>query len=316
MTVPTTSWDETAPAGSTAISAGDNRIREMKTQIREVIDVDHDFPSSGQDAGNGQHKQVTLQEQANLGTGAVNATILGSQTVGGKGELMYTDEDDNDIQVTSGGSLGAATTAFLCAAFTAAGAMISNLATTAANLVLNNTGNGPHMRMTGDPTVASPTDGDLWYTGSSLNVRNGSETIDLIGAAFSAKAGGAQTDIATGSAVTVTFSEVFDDGGNFASNTFTAPTTGRYLLSLNLVLGNLDISSSGYTINIVTSARTYTSKLDVDQYAGDVTFITVPLTVVADMAASATAHITVNQTAGAAQTDIEAESYFTGSLIR
>jgi hypothetical protein len=103
--VPQTSWNESSPAGGDNISAGDNRIREMKTQIREVIDVDHDFPSSGQAADVGQHKKVTLQEQADLGTGAVGATILGSQTVSGKGELVYTDEDDNDIQFTSGGKI-------------------------------------------------------------------------------------------------------------------------------------------------------------------------------------------------------------------
>lgn len=104
-TIPTVSWSEVTPAGSDNIALGDNRIRELKTQIREVINVDHDFPSSGQDTDVGQHKQVTLQEQADLGTGAVNATILGSQTVSGKGELVYTDEDDNDVQITSGGYL-------------------------------------------------------------------------------------------------------------------------------------------------------------------------------------------------------------------
>jgi len=100
MTVPTTSWDETSPANTDNASQGDDRIREAKTQIREIINVDHDFPSSGQAADVGQHKQVTLQEQADLGSGAVSATILGSQTVTGKGELVYTDEDDNDIQIT------------------------------------------------------------------------------------------------------------------------------------------------------------------------------------------------------------------------
>lgn len=103
--VPTTSWNEASPAGSDNISAGDNRIREMKTQIREVIDVDHDFPSSGQAADVGQHKKVTLQEQANLGTGAEGVPILGAQTVDGKAELVFTDEDDNDIQLTSSGKL-------------------------------------------------------------------------------------------------------------------------------------------------------------------------------------------------------------------
>jgi hypothetical protein len=102
-TVPTVSWDETSPAGNTNASLGDNRIRELKTQIREIIDVDHDFPSSGQATDNGQHKKVTLQEQADLGTGAVGTTILGSQTIATKGELVYTDEDDNDIQLTKAG---------------------------------------------------------------------------------------------------------------------------------------------------------------------------------------------------------------------
>jgi len=105
--IPTTSYDPTSPAGSQAISLGDDAIRLLKVQIQEVINVDHDFPSSGQAADNGQHKQVTLQEQADLGTGAVSATILGSQTVSGKGELVYTDEDDNDIQITSGGKIKA-----------------------------------------------------------------------------------------------------------------------------------------------------------------------------------------------------------------
>lgn len=105
MTVPTVSWSEITPAGSDSASGGDDRIRELKTQIREVIDVDHDFPSSGQATDVGQHKQVTLQEQADIGTGAVGATILGSQTISGKGELVYTDEDDTDIQLTSGGKI-------------------------------------------------------------------------------------------------------------------------------------------------------------------------------------------------------------------
>lgn len=107
MSVPSTPWSETSPAGGDQINAGDNRIREFKTQVREVIDVDHDFPSSGQAADVGQHKRVTLQEQADLGSGAVGTTILGSQTVDGKGELVYTDEDDNDIQITKDGKIHA-----------------------------------------------------------------------------------------------------------------------------------------------------------------------------------------------------------------
>lgn len=102
MTVPTASWSESTPAGSRAASLGDNDIREMKTQIREVIDVDHKFESSGQHADNGCHDQVTLLEKADIGTGAVGKTKLGSQTVSGRGELVYTNEDDTDIVLTKG----------------------------------------------------------------------------------------------------------------------------------------------------------------------------------------------------------------------
>lgn len=103
--VPTTQWSETTPAGSDNIALGDNRIREMKTQIREIIDVDHDFPSDAYASDVGQHKQCTFQEQADIGTGAEGVPILGAQTVSGKAELVFTDEDDNDVQLTSGGKL-------------------------------------------------------------------------------------------------------------------------------------------------------------------------------------------------------------------
>lgn len=123
--IPTTSWSELTPAGGDSINAGDNRIREMKTQVREIVGVDHDFPSSGQDGGVGQHYRITLQEQADLGTGIpgdentqstednnndVGICFLGAQTVddgdgGTKPELVFTDEDDNDVQITANGKI-------------------------------------------------------------------------------------------------------------------------------------------------------------------------------------------------------------------
>ena len=41
---------------------------------------------------------------------------------------------------------------------------------------MGNTGNGPHLRFTGDPTVASPTDGDMWFDGTNLKFRVGAVT--------------------------------------------------------------------------------------------------------------------------------------------
>ena len=72
------------------------------------MEIDHKYESSGQDADMGKHNKVSLLEQADLGTGATGKPILGAQTVNGKAELFFTDEDDNDIQITSGGNLIAA----------------------------------------------------------------------------------------------------------------------------------------------------------------------------------------------------------------
>lgn len=105
MTKPTVAWDETSPPGSQSLALGDNRIREMKTQVREIVDVDHKFDSSGQDANMGKHKKVSLLEQADLGTGASGKPILGAQICDGEPELVYTDENDNDIQLTKGGEI-------------------------------------------------------------------------------------------------------------------------------------------------------------------------------------------------------------------
>ncbi len=108
MTVPAiAALNESSPSGSDNISAGDNRIREHKTQVRQILEKDHDYPSSGQSASAGQHKKLTLQEQANLGTGAVGTTILGNQA----GKLVYTDEADNDVTIIdeTSGKLGVST---------------------------------------------------------------------------------------------------------------------------------------------------------------------------------------------------------------
>ena len=113
MTVPTTSWSENSPAGSDNISLGDNRMREMKTQLREVIGVDHKFESTGQDADNGKHNQVSLLEAEDIGTGTSGKPILGAQTINSVPELVYTTEDDADIQITKAGVLKPSTSTVL-----------------------------------------------------------------------------------------------------------------------------------------------------------------------------------------------------------
>lgn len=102
----TNSWDEDAPAGSDNPRSGDDEIRDFKFAIRERLAVDHYFlASEAADAKIGYHKNVRLIEAADIGTGASGIPILGAQTVSGKPELVYTDEDDNDIVLTNGGAI-------------------------------------------------------------------------------------------------------------------------------------------------------------------------------------------------------------------
>jgi len=108
MSIPTISWNENQPAGSEAKALGDNRIRELKQQIREIMEVDHFMESSGQHNDWGKHEKVSLIEQTDLGTGEAGKPLLGAQpdeNGSTKSELVFVDTDDNDIQITRDGYL-------------------------------------------------------------------------------------------------------------------------------------------------------------------------------------------------------------------
>jgi len=78
----------------------------MKTQLREVVALDHVMVSNGSSADGGKHKQITLVESADVGAGTTGYAALGAQTVtSGKPELVYTDEENNDVQITSDGKI-------------------------------------------------------------------------------------------------------------------------------------------------------------------------------------------------------------------
>ena len=115
--------------------------------------------------------------------------------------------------------------------------------------------------------------------------------------------------------VTVVFgTEVFDQGANFASNTFTAPVTGKYQLNANIYLINVDSASGYYDIRILTSNKAYYSIIDPD-FGQDSAYWSISLSVLADMDASDTVTIGVRQSSGTAQTDASVDSNFSGYLV-
>jgi len=138
--------------------------------------------------------------------------------------------------------------------------------------------------------------------------------------AFSVNLGGTSTSaLATdGSALTLAFNtERFDIGSNFASNTFTAPITGKYLLAVHLRIDNMDTGANYYIPTIITSNQAYRGILN-PRFAIDVAYIGMTTTVVADMDASDTCTVTIQQSGGSSQSTVDGGSdytYFTGYLL-
>jgi len=110
-------------------------------------------------------------------------------------------------------------------------------------------------------------------------------------------------------------SEIFDIGGNFASNTFTAPVTGKYQLNVKLNFASVDVSSEYVNVYLAASNRsivfTYGSS------AGDVdTYQTVAFSILMDMDASDTAYIYINlPNQGQPIMDVTTDSKFSGYLV-
>ena len=95
---------------------------------------------------------------------------------------------------------------------------------------------------------------------------------------------------------------------------FLAPINGIYLLSAIVQLDNVDIDATSYSLEIVTSARTYSASFSAKLSADFL--LTMHITVPVEMDADDIAYIVVNQTGGAAQADIlAAGTWFGGSLI-
>ena len=134
--------------------------------------------------------------------------------------------------------------------------------------------------------------------------------------AFLAKPSGAQNNMGVNTTVTVAFgTEIFDQNNDFASNTFTAPIGGRYQLSFILRVDQLDKDADYYNFMLITSNRNYAYLFEPDLASGsDITRFPAGISILADMDANDTAYVGMYQAGGSAQTDVIADSYFSGYL--
>jgi hypothetical protein len=124
-----------------------------------------------------------------------------------------------------------------------------------------------------------------------------------------------QSNFAVGSHVTVVFpTERFDNNADFASNTFTAPVTGRYQFNVILYLTNIDSASDFYQLRLVASNRSLSVVFDPD-FGQDNVYFTLTFAGLVDMDAGDTASVDIRQGSGTAQTDIDNSTTFSGYLV-
>ncbi len=149
-----------------------------------------------------------------------------------------------------------------------------------------------------------------------MNITNAGETTIPLQPAFLVHPASSQDNFAADSSdVTVVWgTEIFDQGGDFASNTFTAPVTGKYQLNLLLQLRGIDVAANYYLITIKTSNRNIYGIYDPENGGTDINYNTYTMSVLADMDASDTVTVTINQNGGTQQVDIHTDSYFSGFL--
>ena len=135
--------------------------------------------------------------------------------------------------------------------------------------------------------------------------------------AFMVHPASTQSNIAVNGFTTIVFgTERFDNNSDFASNTFTAPVTGKYQLQANFRLDAVDETNNNIQLHIVTSNKSYYSIISPNGFDADPAFWWLGTTVLADMDASDTAYVRmyISQD-GTAQMDISADAYFSGYLV-
>jgi prepilin-type processing-associated H-X9-DG protein len=135
--------------------------------------------------------------------------------------------------------------------------------------------------------------------------------------AFLARPTSNQANLPINATTTIAFgTEIFDQNADFASNTFTAPVAGRYLLTTGLYSQSLDHDTSYYQLELATSNRVYYDIISMSGFDADVAYYEFKISVLADMDASDTAYVRMGiPNNGAAQVQIDPTSNFSGHLV-
>jgi hypothetical protein len=172
--------------------------------------------------------------------------------------------------------------------------------------------NGLHRFST---AVAGTADNAItWLT--TMNISAAGEITAPLQPAFLAYPASNQNDFAIDAEVTVVLgTEAFDQGGDFASNTFTAPVTGKYQFNFFVYLVDVDSAADYYRLKLITTGRTYYYIFDTNRFSADVGRWTIGFSTLTDMLITETAYLSIYQSGGTQQTDISTNAYFSGHLV-
>ena len=137
--------------------------------------------------------------------------------------------------------------------------------------------------------------------------------------AFLAMSSPTQTSVSSGATV-VFGTERFDLQSNYASNTFTAPITGKYHFDWMCSIQDINTGEAWYYLTLVTSNETfiYSNIVDPDMYSGGSTRNYIPFqgALTVDMDANDTAIIRINWASGGSWSGyIRDYRWFSGYLV-
>jgi len=246
--------------------------------------------SAGTIAAHADADEAVIENSA-----AAGISILSGNT--SAGNLFFGDDGDNDIgKVSYSHSTNAMT--FTTNAATALTLSSAQLATFAAGVTV-----GGNVISDTDSTDDLGTTGVRWAnlyvdsigdSGQGLAVDSSSVRMaNIPSITVCAANGGVANVTGDGTAYTVVFgSEIIDQGADFSSTTFTAPVAGQYAVSGQILVDGIGSSHTFASLQIVTSNRTYYQQLNPYGYESG-TATPIPFSVITDMDASDTLHLSL-----------------------
>jgi hypothetical protein len=135
--------------------------------------------------------------------------------------------------------------------------------------------------------------------------------------AFLVRPTSTQSNISINAYTTIVFdTEVFDNNSDFASNTFTAPVTGKYQFNCSLYFTGIDTDTTFYQLYVTTSNREHLSIVSGDGFNADPSYHTINHSVLTDMDANDTCYIRLQiSSGGSSSADLTTQTRFSGYLV-